>query len=88
MTYEVRFSKRVKLAIDRIQASEKGTVKERIDELAQRPRAVGKPLLGPFRERNVWSSRVGDLRILYSILEHEKIVLVIRLDHRRRVYRI
>ena len=34
-----------------------------------------------------WRVRVGDWRILYSIRDRELVVLVIRIGHRREVYR-
>ncbi len=34
-----------------------------------------------------WRVRVGDWRILYSIRDRDLVVLVIRIGHRREVYR-
>jgi len=38
-------------------------------------------------ERNRWRVRAGDYRILYEINDDVLIVLVIRVAHRREVYR-
>ena len=38
-------------------------------------------------ESELWRVRVGDYRILYSIEEARLVVLVIKIGHRREVYR-
>jgi mRNA interferase RelE/StbE len=38
-------------------------------------------------EENAWRIRVGDYRIIYEIHDEVLLVLVIRVDHRRNVYR-
>ncbi len=53
--------------------------------LAERPRQVGKPLVGPFS--GLWSARRGDYRIVYAIDDEARVVLVHRVQHRRHVYR-
>jgi mRNA interferase RelE/StbE len=49
------------------------------------PRQLGKPLTGQFSE--LWRYRVGDYRIIASIEDEEVRILVIRLGHRRDIYR-
>ena len=49
------------------------------------PRRVGKPLRGDLA--GVWSARRGTYRVLYRILEEGHEVVVLRIDHRRDVYR-
>jgi len=53
--------------------------------LAENPRRVGRPLgrdlLG------VWTARRGSYRILYRIDDRARVVNVVRVDHRRDVYR-
>lgn len=36
---------------------------------------------------DIWRIRVGDFRILYSVDDERLLVLVIRIGHRRDVYR-
>ena len=36
---------------------------------------------------DVWRARVGDYRILYRVEDERLIILVIRIGHRRDVYR-
>ena len=38
-------------------------------------------------EENQWRIRVGDWRIIYSIFDRELVVLVVKVGHRREIYR-
>lgn len=48
------------------------------------PHSAGKALVGPL---NLWRYRVGDYRVIVSIEDAALRVLVIRIGHRREVYR-
>jgi mRNA interferase RelE/StbE len=52
---------------------------------AEDPRSSGKPLKGELG--NLWRYRVGDFRILCQMHDERLVVLVVRLGHRRQVYR-
>ncbi|WP_244511421.1 type II toxin-antitoxin system RelE family toxin [Vreelandella arcis] len=49
------------------------------------PRQLGKPLTGQLSE--LWRYRVGSYRIIASIEDKEVCILVIRVGHRRDIYR-
>lgn len=50
------------------------------------PRSIGKPLKGPqFGE--FWRYRVGDYRIIARIEDEVLLILVVRVAHRKNVYR-
>jgi mRNA interferase RelE/StbE len=49
------------------------------------PRAIGKPLTAQFA--SLWRYRVGDHRIIVSIEDAVLRILVVRVGHRREVYR-
>lgn len=56
--------------------------------LAENPRRVGKPLRNEFA--GLHSARRGDYRVLYEISgddREEDVILVLRIEHRSRVYR-
>ena len=55
-----------------------------LDDLERDP-FQGKPLKGELRGR--YSYRVGDYRILYVVHQHQLLVLIIDVGHRRDVYR-
>lgn len=88
MVYTVVFSREAKRSIDRLEEIEKRRIKERINELMVDPYKAGKPLKGPFKIRNIWSSRTGNYRVLYTVFEDKGTILVVRVDRRRRVYRV
>jgi mRNA interferase RelE/StbE len=53
--------------------------------LVQQPERVGKPLRGELA--GIWSARRGTYRILYRVREAPREVIVLRIEHRRDVYR-
>lgn len=50
------------------------------------PRRIGKPLTGSSLG-NFWRYRVGDYRVIADIQDATVTVLVVRIGHRREVYR-
>ena len=63
----------------------RGRVGVAIDQLAQNPRPVGVEKLQG--QENRYRVRVGEYRVLYEIEDRVLLVLVIRIGHRRDVYR-
>ncbi len=56
-----------------------------INKLSEDPRPPGcRPLVG---YEGLWRIRIGDYRVTYSIEDYKLIVLVVRIAHRREVYR-
>ena len=53
--------------------------------LIHEPRRVGKPLRGELA--GIWSARRGTYRVLYRVVEEVREVVVLRVEHRRDVYR-
>ena len=53
--------------------------------LVQAPKRVGKPLRGELT--GIWSARRGTYRVLYRVQEKPREVVVLRIEHRRDVYR-
>ena len=54
-------------------------------DLAVAPRRVGKPLTGDLDGR--WAARRGEYRVIYEIDDAAALVRVVRVGHRRDVYR-
>ena len=55
-----------------------------IDSLSGNP-YYGKPLKG--NKKGCYSLRVGDYRIIYEVYPSKKIVYIIRIGHRKDIYR-
>ena len=53
---------------------------------ADDPRSLGKALRGA-RLGEFWKYRVGDYRLICHIVDKRLVVLVLRLGHRREIYR-
>lgn len=53
--------------------------------VAPDPRAIGEPLAGGLA--GLWKYRVGDYRLVAEILDGRLVVQVVRVGHRREVYR-
>ena len=53
--------------------------------LVTQPRRAGKPLRGELA--GVWAARRGTYRVLYRLREETREVIVVRIEHRRDVYR-
>jgi len=88
MVYTSVFSREAKKSIDKLGEIEKRRIKDKVIELTVDPYKAGKPLMGPFKVRNIRSSRIGRYRLLYTIFEDKQTVLIVRIDSRRRVYRV
>jgi mRNA interferase RelE/StbE len=53
--------------------------------LTANPRAIGQALHGQFG--GFWKYRVGDYRLIANLEDDRLVILVIRIGHRREVYR-
>lgn len=68
-------------------AAARQRVRITIRHLAGTPRPAGAKLLAGGSADRIWRIRVGEYRMLYEIRDRELIVVVIRIGHRREVYR-
>ena len=84
----MRFSVKIKAsaakALSRIPAADRHRVVEAIDRLAGEPNAGG-TLKGEFS--GLRRLRVGQYRVVYEVMDEQLVVLVVRIGHRREVYR-
>lgn len=59
-------------------------IKEKLDSLCEEPYVNAIKV----REiKDVWRVKVGDYRILYRIENNRMVILVVRIDHRKQVYK-
>ncbi|HSY99938.1 MAG TPA: type II toxin-antitoxin system RelE/ParE family toxin [Terriglobales bacterium] len=59
-------------------------LRERVEKLDD-PRQIGQRLQGTLSE--FWKYRVGDYRLICSLEDDRLVVLVLRIGHRREVYK-
>jgi mRNA interferase RelE/StbE len=71
--------------IDRLPATIASRIISAIQSLAQEPRPRGCAKLEG--RAHTWRIRVGEFRVIYEIRGKELVIVVIRVAHRREVYR-
>jgi mRNA interferase RelE/StbE len=85
MAYRVDIKRSAAKELAALPVKLRARVDERILELGTSPRASGAiKLAGP---DDLYRVRVGDVRILYTIRDEVLVVLVVKVAHRRDVYR-
>ena len=84
-TYEVRISKAADKELQRLPEKLQKRIVDAAEALEENPRPHGSiKLVG---EDDLWRIRVGEYRIVYEIHDDVLIVLVVRIGHRRDIYR-
>ena len=53
--------------------------------IAENPARLGRPLVGELE--GLYSARRGDYRVIYEIDDDAQVVVILRVQHRRDVYR-
>lgn len=71
--------------LDRLPINVAAAVLETLDAIAANPRRLGKPLM--FEHEGRFSARRGPYRIIYELVENDRVVRVLAIGHRRDVYR-
>ena len=85
MAYLIEFAPKAKRQLKYLPREIQERLTPRIEALAKDPRPEGiKKLEG---EPNLYRLRVGDYRIIYQIRDKELLILVVKIGHRREVYR-
>jgi len=85
MAYTIEFAPSAEREFRKLAREVQLRVRPRIDSLAYEPRPAGaKKLRG---QEDLWRIRAGDYRIVYEVRDRILVVLVVRVAHRREVYR-
>lgn len=58
-----------------------------IDKLSQNPRPIGVKKLKGSKENDFYRIRVTDYRIIYTIEEEVRIIEILKIGHRKEIYR-
>jgi len=83
--YKVIIKKRVLKSLDKIPVVYLSNIKEAVNNLASNPRPFGFVKLSVFE--NTYRIRAGIYRIIYTIEDEILTVEVVKIDHRRSVYK-
>jgi len=84
VTYSLQIKKSAAKALAKISKNDRIRLIEAIDRLREEPNAGG-VLKGEFS--GLRRLRVGSYRIIYEVIDDQLVVLVVRVAHRRDVYR-
>ncbi len=84
MIYSVRIKQSAAKALEKVAREDRLRIIAAIDQLKTNP-AAGGVLKGEFS--GLRRIRIGNYRVIYEVHDNELVVLVIRIGHRRNVYR-
>ena len=82
--YSLVFTEVAKKQLEKLDSRLKGQVEKGLHRISQNPK-LGKPLRGELK--GIWSERVATFRVLYKIYDHRVEVLILTVEHRKKVYR-
>jgi len=85
--YEVRYQKRAAIQLFRMSRSVAQRISARIDAIAADPYGVHPNATRLKGRDGDFRLRVGDWRVIYSLNDEHKVLLVAKIDQRGRVYR-
>ena len=83
--YKVDIRRREQRALDRLPANDHRAVLSTLLGLANNPRPRGVEKVRG--KSGWWRIRQGDYRIIYDVNDEQKLVTVVRIGHRREIYR-
>lgn len=83
--YTVEISRRAIKTIAGLERADQLRVRAAIDLLADEPRPPGCVKIAG--EASAYRVRVGDYRIVYDVIDDRLVIQVIRVGHRRDIYR-
>jgi len=83
--YSVEVARRAVKSIAKLPRKEQQRIRAAIDLLAGEPRPPGCVALAG--EESAYRVRIGDYRIVYEIFDARLVIQVVRVGHRRDVYR-
>ena len=83
--HTVQLSRKAERSLRSLERTDQQRIRAAIELLSDNPRPPHCIALAG--ENGVYRVRVGDFRILYEVLDEQLIILVIRIGHRRDVYR-
>ncbi len=85
MAYSITFTKAAKRQFDKLPRPAKQRLGDAIEQLTRDPRPTGVVKLSG--EDGLYRVRAGDYRAVYQIQDECLLILVVKVGHRREVYR-
>jgi len=85
VTYTIEFSPSAVRQFKSLQRKEQIRLKQRIDALAEDPYPKDTKKLT--NNNDLYRIRIGNFRVIYTVQNNQLIVLVVKIGHRREIYR-
>lgn len=82
--YNICFTRTSKKQFESLPSKAKKEITKMLEEEIAHNPLLGKPLHGTLK--GLRSQRAGNLRIIYQIMKNELVIMVINLEHRKKVY--
>ena len=82
--YKIDIRRRAQRGLDKLPESDFQAVIVAIKGLAQTPRPKG---IEKVKTTGLWRIRQGDYRIIFAIDDNEHLITIVRVGHRREIYR-
>ncbi|MBU2721866.1 MULTISPECIES: type II toxin-antitoxin system RelE family toxin [Acidithiobacillus] len=88
MVWRIEYAESVQKDVRKLDAQERKRIRDFIEvkvALLDDPRSLGKPLSGGLS--GLWRYRVGSYRVIANIEDRDVRILVVKIAHRKEVYR-
>lgn len=85
MAYTIEFSSSAARQFEDIPKKDQIRIKNRIDALAENPYQPDAKKLTS--EDDLYRVRSGDYRIIYTVQNKQLVILIVKIGHRREIYR-
>ena len=82
MAFAVLLHQKAAKELERLEEDIRARIKEKLRELKNNPESNGKAL----KPSDFWSLRIGDYRAIFEIDRAKKQVIVLFIEHRKKVY--
>ena len=82
--YKIELRRIAQRALDKLPPRDFSAVLETVKALADSPRPKG---VEKIKSVGLWRVRQGDYRVVYSIDDSQRRVTIVRIGHRREIYR-
>ena len=84
--YHVDLSQKADKFLQKLDVYISERIKERLRRLSEIPIPSDAKFIGREEGDKIFRYRIGDFRALYKVKDNEKIVLIVKIDKRPRVY--
>jgi len=86
MAFLIKFTTKATRFIKKLDNVNKERIKEKINKLSKNPFPSEAVRVESYKEYKVFRVRIGDYRILYNVDFKEKLIIIIKIDKRGKVY--